>query len=490
MHPGEQCLMAEVVRFPDIPLYQGWGAPHRLEAEVRDLEVASGAIPADLNGTLYRCGPDRQYPPRFKDDIFIDGEGMVHMFRIAAGHADYRSRWVRNERFLLQERARRSLFGRYRNRYTNDASVSGKGMGTANTNVVWHGRKLLVLKEDSLPLEIHPDSLDTLGEWNFAGQLKAVSLTAHPKLDLQRNELLAFSYQARGDCTTDFAFYVADASGRIVHELWFDMPYPGMVHDFAVSEQHIVVPFFPLITDLEVLKRGGPFYQWHPQRESFYAVFPRRGKPGDIQWFRGPAVSAGHMMNAVSEGSTVHLDLCLYQGNCFDFFPSADGTPFKPAPPQLTRLSFDLARERFATRLLSATVAEMPKVDDRYMGRPYRYGYVICRPPDAVAGSIGMSAIGCFDHERGTLATWSPGANSGVQEPVFVTRGAGTAEGEGYLLVLVNRLSEMRSDLAILDARNVAAGPLALLRLPTRVRSTFHGMWVPAEALASGRYAA
>ncbi len=81
----------EVV-FPDIPLYKGWGAPLRVESDARDLEVLSGSVPRDLNGALYRCGPDRQYPPMTKDDVFIDGEGMVHRFRFEDGHVDYRSR--------------------------------------------------------------------------------------------------------------------------------------------------------------------------------------------------------------------------------------------------------------------------------------------------------------------------------------------------------------------------------------------------------------
>jgi len=475
--------------FPDIPLYRGWGAPLRIESDIRDLELIQGDVPADLSGTLYRCGPDRQYPPMLKDDIFIDGEGMAHMFRFENGHVDYRSRWVRNERFVLQASARRSLFGRYRNRYTNDPSVAGKSMGTANTNAVWHGRKLLILKEDSLPVEVDPDTLATRGEWNFAGAVRSVSLTAHPKLDLHRNELLMFSYQARGDCTTDFAFYIADADGKIVQEAWFDMPYPGMVHDFAVTDTHIIVPFFPLITDMAVLKRGGPFYQWHPDQQSHFAVLPRRGPASEIRWFHGGAVSAGHMMNAFNEGSQLHLDVCLYQGNCFEFFPSHDGSPYKPAPPLLTRLTFDLdgKYDGYEARLKLQSPCEMPKCDDRYVGKKYRYGYAICRSPTARAGEMGFGAIGRIDHDSGTLTTWTPGENSGVHEPNFVVR-AGAPEGEGYLLVIVNRFAENRSDLAVLDAARLADGPLALLKLPVRVRSTFHGMWVPERALATGAY--
>jgi carotenoid cleavage dioxygenase len=480
--------MPEVVRFPDIPQYHGWGAPHRAESEVRDLEVVQGEIPAALAGTLYRCGPDRQYPSRSPHETFIDGEGMAHMFRIGAGRADYRSRWVRTERFVLQEAARRSLFGRYRNRYTNDPAVAGKSNGTANTNIVWHGRRLLVLKEDSRPIEVDPDTLATRGEFDYGGQLRSVSLTAHPKLDLHRNELIAFSYQAQGDATLDFVIYIADADGRIVHEIPLRMPYAGMVHDFAVTDSHIIVPFFPLITDLEVVKAGGPYYQWHPDKKSFYAVVPRRGRPDEVRWFEGPTVSAGHMMNAVTDADSVHLDVCLYDGNCFDFFPSRDGSPFKPAPPLLTRMSFNLRTEQLEMRRLMNAPCEMPKIDDRWMGKAYRYGYVICRPPGAVAGSVGMGAIGRIDHDTGVLTTWTPGPDSGVQEPVFVARAPGAPEGDGYLLVLVNRLAQLRSDLAILDASRIEAGPVALIRIPTRVRATFHGMWVPQTTLATGRY--
>src|SRR6185312_13617000 len=110
--------MVEPVRFPDIELYRGWGAPMRTECEIHGLELAQGAIPATLAGALYKAGPDRQYPSGRSDDIFIDGEGMIHMFRFKDNQVDYLSRWVRTERYERQYAAKRSLFGRYRNRYT------------------------------------------------------------------------------------------------------------------------------------------------------------------------------------------------------------------------------------------------------------------------------------------------------------------------------------------------------------------------------------
>ncbi len=56
------------------------------------------------------------------------------MFRFHDGQVDYRSRWVETTRYKLQKDARRALFGRYRNRYTNDPSVEGVHMGTGNSH--------------------------------------------------------------------------------------------------------------------------------------------------------------------------------------------------------------------------------------------------------------------------------------------------------------------------------------------------------------------
>ncbi len=62
-------------------------------------------------------------------------------------------------------------------------------------------------------------------------------------------------------------------------------------------------------------------------------------------------------------------------------------------------------------------------------------------------------------------------------EPVFVPRSKDAGEGEGYLLSVVHRAGENRSDLAFFDAENLADGPIACAELPHRVPYGFHGNW-------------
>ena len=65
-------------------------------------------------------------------------------------------------------------------------------------------------------------------------------------------------------------------------------------------------------------------------------------------------------------------------------------------------------------------------------------------------------------------------------------KGPDAAEGEGYLLALVGRRALNRNDMIILDALDIAAGPIATIKIPFRLRYGFHGTWIPARELDHG----
>ena len=74
--------------------------------------------------------PDPQYPPKLGKDTFLSGDGMVRMFAFdGEGHVDFKQRYIRTERWVLEHQARKALFGAYRNPYTDDPSVAGKRRG-------------------------------------------------------------------------------------------------------------------------------------------------------------------------------------------------------------------------------------------------------------------------------------------------------------------------------------------------------------------------
>src|SRR6187549_1634847 len=111
--------------------------PLRMEVE-REALAIEGRLPADLAGTFLRIGPNPQFEPRGAYNP-LQGDGMVHAFRIGDGRVSYRNRWVRTETWKAENAAGRALFGTSGDPRDRDESVTGVPVnGAANTNLVAH----------------------------------------------------------------------------------------------------------------------------------------------------------------------------------------------------------------------------------------------------------------------------------------------------------------------------------------------------------------
>lgn len=478
------------LRFPSTPDFLGpLYAPSRFEGGVHDLEV-TGSIPPALKGRFVQVAPDPIYPPMLGDDIFFNGDGAVTAFRFADGHVDLQRRYVETDRLKAQRAARRSLHGLYRNPYTNDPAVEGLSTGTANTNVVPFNGMLLALKEDSLPVAVDPETLATIGSWDFGGQIRNTPFTAHPKFDPGNGNLLAFGYEAGGLASRDLVYYEFTADGNKIREIWVTAPYAGMVHDFAVTERFVVFPVLPATADLERIRAGGRHFEWQPDLAFQFGVMRRDGDGSDIRWFTGPNCFQAHVLNAFEEGERLHLDMPSADGNVFAFFPEAGGGA--PAPEtlrfELARWTLDLrsnASDAIHATLMDAP-CEFPRCDDRVAGRPYRHGFMLGLDMREYAiDRLGPPAWQFFnlllhvDVSTGAVQRWVAGDAECFQEPTFVPRAVDAAEGDGYILVLVNHLETSTTELVILESLAIAEGPVARVALPMRLRMSLHGNWLP-----------
>ena len=170
------------------PFLNGNFAPWRMEGDGADLEV-DGEIPRDLAGTYYRNGPNPAYEPLGRYHWF-DGDGMIHAIHLEDGRASYRNRWVRSRGLEEERAAGRAVYPGIFDMQPSEMPIY---KNTANTNIVWHAGKLLALMEAALPTQLRPDTLATLGEYDFGGRL-ASAMTAHPKMDPETGEMLFFGY--------------------------------------------------------------------------------------------------------------------------------------------------------------------------------------------------------------------------------------------------------------------------------------------------------
>lgn len=474
--------------FPHSMDFAGYNQPSRIECDVYDL-VVDGEIPKEIAGSWYRSIPDPPYPPLLGHDTYLSGDGMVSLLRVENGHADFKMRYVQTERYRAQKEARRGLFGLYRNPYTDDLSVRGKGRGAANTTPVFHGGRLLALKEDSRGWELDPHTLETKGEWSYDGKLRSQTMTAHTRLDPDTGELYFFGYEASGIASRDVAYCKADRNGQLVREDWFEVPYCALMHDFCVTKEHAIFPVFPTVADYDRIKSGGPHWVYEPDRESYVGIMPRDGSVKEMRWFKYPARSAFHFMNAYSEGDKVHMDFGVSNVNPFPFIMEASG--LKPDPTKmrggLVRWTFDLSRpDSEIEETVIGPPGDMPRVADKDHMKDYEIGYYQRFDPEVgpplVAGPVGagFNTINRINVKTRKLHTLRMDNRTTVQEHVHIA--SRHKDHEGYLMFVADIHDEPYSQIWILEAERPEAGPVAKLHLPLRLRVGVHGNWVNAEA--------
>ena len=432
---------------PDKPWWlRGNHRPVPDETEAFDLPVR-GQIPEDLHGMLVHTGPN---PPRGDSAHWFLGEGMLHGVLLRGGRAvRYRNRWVRTPRL------------------TEPADTPDRpDRSPANTNVVVHGGRILALEERHQPYEITSD-LDTVGPVDFDGSVQA--LTAHPKICPRTGEMLAF---ATGTQTPQITYYRFDAGGRLLDTTNVDLPRPVMVHDFAMTADHVVFMDLPMVLDPGA--NGGLPYRWEPDHRARLGVMPRAG--GDVQWFDIEPCYVFHTINACEIGNRITLDACRYPSLWESRSDRFD------VPAMVHRWTLGLNDGAVREETLFDVRCDFPSIDERLLGRPNRYAYVTTLV-DEEHGSIEHGhRVVRLDLVARTTEHHHFGASRYASGPAFVPRHADAEEDEGYVLTVVYDGERDTSELVVLAADAISAEPLATVGLPNRVPFGFHCTWVPAGA--------
>jgi len=434
----------------EIPFYlRGNFAPIMDEATAFDLPW-DGVIPPELRGLYVRNGPN---PKAGDPGHWFAGDGMLHGVRLERGKAAwFRNRWVRTRAFvegaaLVDENG------------NVDHSVA-----VANTNIIGHAGRFFALVESSWPTEVTGE-LETIGTCNFDGRL-STSMTAHPKLDPASGELHFFGYRFLPPFLT---YHRLDAAGTLVQSEVIEVSGPTMIHDFAITERHVIFMDLPIVFSFERAMSGRGFpYEWSDDYGARLGVMPRGGSNADVRWFEIAPCYVFHPFNAFEDGERIVLDVARY-----DHLWRGGPETFTPA--HLHRWTIDLAAGSVGEARLDDRPIEFPRVDERRTGRRHRYGYAVTN-----AASVGEQAMHLvkYDLVTGAATTHDFGSGCMPSEGVFVPAGDRAGEDDGWVLLYVYDAARNGSDLVILDAARFTGPPVATIHLPQRVPFGFHGNWI------------
>jgi carotenoid cleavage dioxygenase len=248
------------------------------------------------------------------------------------------------------------------------------------------------------------------------------------------------------------------------------------VHDTAITQRWIVLFDLPVTFSMDALAEGVGFpYRWEEGYHSRVGLLPRDGDSSEVVWHDVESCYVFHPMNAFDDpgGDGIVLDLVRH--------PSMFRTHvLGPAEgvPTLDRWHIDGRGGAVKEERLDDRGQEFPRVDERRVGLPHRYGYApaVAKEHDHFETE---ATLVCHDLEAGTSTTRSFGAGTALGEALFVPRADDAGEAEGWLLVLVYSAQNDSSALHILNAEDVTGEPQAVVDLPQRVPAGFHGNWVP-----------
>jgi carotenoid cleavage dioxygenase-like enzyme len=335
----------------------------------------------------------------------------------------------------------------------------------ANTNVVNHAGKTLALVESSLPYQI-TNELETLGAYYFGGKL-VDSMTAYPKICPRTGELHFLGY---GSLTSPYVTYHrANASGELTVDRGISVPGLTLMHDLALSAEHIVFMDLPVVFRLDVAHnspRDLP-YRWSDDYGARLGLLRRDDPYGPIRWFDIDPCYVFHVLNALDK-TTDDGKLVVLQAARYPELWRDDGAPGFDSV--MWSWTINLTRNTVTEQQIDERAIEFPRMDDRRAGMPARYGVI-----------VGAGKFVRYDLERGTAeehlfrTATEPG---GPGEAVFAPADSRTGELSGWYLSYFYDPVRDGSDLVIIDATDFKSTPVARVQLPRRVPYGFHGNWI------------
>jgi carotenoid cleavage dioxygenase len=462
------------------PYLHGPYAPVYDEVVATDLPVI-GQIPPDLEGVYARTGPNPQYEPVGRYHWF-DGDGMVHAIEFANGKATYRNRWV-STRALTRER---DAGGPLWRGIIEPLASNPKGMplkDSSNTDLVtFRGELLSLFYLCGEAYALDPITLETRGPRDFDGTWKR-RMSAHAKVDVHTGELLFFDY---GPAAPYMRYGVVGADGRLAHAVDIDLPGPRLPHDMATTEHYSILMDLPLVNDPEAARAGRHKLLFDQSLASRFGVIPRHGSADQIQWFDAEPCYVYHSINAWEEGDEVVLDLCRVtkpEPNPAATGPLAKLLSYLRLDAHLHRYRFNLRTGQTREEQLDDENTEFPSINASWLGRKTRYAYNVRISPEP---TLLFDGIVKYDVSNATSTRWMCGPGQWASEAPFAASGGRVhvdQEDDGYIVSFVYDQLEDRSECVVLDARDIAAGPLARVLLPQRVPIGFHATWIPAAQL-------
>jgi all-trans-8'-apo-beta-carotenal 15,15'-oxygenase len=439
-----------------------------------------GQLPRGLQGAFIRNGPARHQLGGFRNHHPFDGDGMLQQYTLRDGGITHVGRFVRTDKWIEETRAGHPTRASFGTNPVGAAPVtSPDSLNVANTSVIQHGGELLALWEGGSAMRMEPGTLNTRGLKVWSPEYAGMPFSAHPKVEPD-GTLWNFGVSSAQGL---LSVYRIRSDGELAQAVTLPVPNIAMVHDFAVTERHLVFLLPPLVFDRERIAAGDTFldsHVWRPELGLRVMVLPK-DRPDAPQWFELPTGFVFHIGNAWEDArsGTIRLD-CMRSDSAW-----SATTGLKElmrghyAPREFTRpalMQLDLKTGR-ATQELLPQIAEFPRIDPRRVGRRHTQLYAAERV-DAPIDRPGYDAVMRLNVDTGRIDRYRYGVHVMAEEHVFVPKPGGRRD-VGWLVGTALDLKQRQMLFSVFDAQRLADGPIAQGTLARVMPLGLHAVFVP-----------
>jgi all-trans-8'-apo-beta-carotenal 15,15'-oxygenase len=447
-----------------------------------------GTLPPQLQGTLYRNGPGRFDRAGLRKNHLLDGDGMIQALTIGDGAVRYRNRFVRTRKYVDESAANRYLYDTW-------ASVRPDATGGDPPNIENQAGVTVIKRHDTLYAlddgpgiyELDPQSLATRGPASLdlpAGFPNQI--TAHTQFDAAARTWTLVS--GAGDRQHVVTF---NDQGRCISQLDVPLPRPVWIHDFLMTQTHVVFVCHPLHLDPAPFLDGAASlwdsFRWQPESGNLIVVARRDGSEPAAA-YDAPTAFMWHGLNAYNHGQSIVADIVGYDTPDHAFGPDpqlraimSGGVGEGSCPGTVRRLVLDPNSTTATEEIVAESGHEFPYVHPERRNHRHRFGYFATTRPDE---GILPSGVARIDMATGDRTAFQFGPSEFCIEPVFAPDpstnvATGIEDEPGWLLTIVNDGIGGRASLVVFDAQHVDDGPICSAHLDHTTPFSFHGTWSP-----------
>jgi all-trans-8'-apo-beta-carotenal 15,15'-oxygenase len=436
--------------------------------------LIEGKIPAELRGVFFRNGPGLFERGGQRYQHWFDGDGLVNAWRFTDGGVAHQARFVRTEKFIAENAAGEFLVPAFGSAIKAKKPIrNNDSTNTANTNVIPVGDKLLAMWEGGSAYELDAKTLATRGVVTWTPELKSMPFSAHPKVEADG------TFWNFGTLFGKMVIYHISAKGELLRHAVFDTPASGMVHDFAVSQKHLVFLLPPIGIDREALKAGKSFGEamtWNGN-DSVKILVVEKADFTKRRVLELPAFMVFHFGNAWEENDVIRVDYVKSNdlGVMNEMMPKmmrGENPDYGETVSVAAFLSIDLRRGK--TSIVTRTEpVEFPRIDPRFVAQRNRHVWYPTTVGSAKDGRF--NSVMRVNVEGGKTDVFTFNDDVQLEEHIVVAMPGSTKEGEGWLVGVGFDVGRQQTFATVFDALNLSAGPMAVARLPYWVPPCFHG---------------